>query len=59
MAVAWVILWSGKAHGDHELCRSGWRWSGPFSGLSITMRCAVADGDGMHHFGFIYHYEIL
>ena len=47
MAVVWTILWSFC---NCDGCSGRWRWHGQLSGLSVTVRYAVADGGGISHF---------
>ena len=47
MVFTWTIFWS-FCH--RQVCRCGWRWHGPFSGNSVTMRTTVANGGDMDHF---------
>ena len=47
MVVTWTILWSFCYH---EVSRGERRCHGPFSGLSVTVRSAAADGNGMAYF---------
>ena len=56
--MAWTIFWSFY---HHEVCRSGWQWHGPSSGLAITVRFAATDWE--HHPGVLlnsrYHPGVL